>query len=222
MEYTLTEEADVAAVAFLFLSGMRISAFTSLPVCAVDCAQDPIPVRQWPELGVRTKNGVAATTFLLPYSELADLRAIVKLWDAKVRAAVGAQGLWYPVLDPNGGFAAKQKPGVHRDEAFRHRLQQLCERAGVTYLSPHRLRHGHIHWAQEQCTTAAEYKAVSQNVMHASMEITDQRYGRLTETELRTTLQGLGGKNRGAIIDPLATALFGQAVCMGEDAARTA
>ena len=59
---------DKAASAMLFLSGARASAVATLPISAVD-----IPgklLRQWPELGVATKNGKRATTFLLPIPEL--------------------------------------------------------------------------------------------------------------------------------------------------------
>jgi hypothetical protein len=49
----------------LFLSGARASAFTTLPLSAVDLPARTL--RQWPELGVATKNGKRATTYLLPF-----------------------------------------------------------------------------------------------------------------------------------------------------------
>jgi site-specific recombinase XerD len=51
---------DQAAVAMLFLSGMRASAFATLPIAAVDLVSRTI--KQWPALGVDTKNGKSATT----------------------------------------------------------------------------------------------------------------------------------------------------------------
>lgn len=59
---------DQAAAALLFLSGARASAFTTLPISAVDLPGRTL--RQWPELGVATKNSKRATTFLLPIPEL--------------------------------------------------------------------------------------------------------------------------------------------------------
>jgi site-specific recombinase XerD len=51
---------DRAAMAFLFLSGMRVTAFTTLPILAVNIGRRE--VRQWPALGVKTKLSKAATT----------------------------------------------------------------------------------------------------------------------------------------------------------------
>ena len=45
---------DQAAVAMLFLSGMRATAFCTLPIAAVDLPNRLI--KQWPSLGVATKN----------------------------------------------------------------------------------------------------------------------------------------------------------------------
>ena len=56
----LLEQRDQAAAAFLFLSGMRIDAFVSLPIRGVDLVR--MRVQQLPKLGVRTKNNKAAIT----------------------------------------------------------------------------------------------------------------------------------------------------------------
>ncbi len=102
---TLTEERTIAAAAFLFLSGMRVSAFASLPLCAIEWEHKPAPlVRQWPKLGVRTKNSKAASTVLLIHEELADLRAVARAWYDKVLAAVGSEGLYYALLTPERTF----------------------------------------------------------------------------------------------------------------------
>lgn len=37
-----------------------------------------------------------------------------------------------------------------------------------------------------------ELKAISQNVMHASVTITDQVYGRLVDDDVRAAISGLG------------------------------
>lgn len=50
----LVEERVRAGVVFLYLSGMRISAFISMPIKAVDLTE--LEVRQSPVLGIRTKN----------------------------------------------------------------------------------------------------------------------------------------------------------------------
>ena len=175
------DRRDLAAVAMLFLSGMRVSAFCSLPLRAVSFDQSPVLVRQWPDWGVLTKNSKAANTYLLPASELPDLHRITQAWHTKALAAVGPRGMWYTLLEPSGEFALNQVPGEHRSAGLRRRLMLLCGRAGIGYLSPHKLRRGHIVWASERCQSMADFKAVSLNVMHESVTMTDSRYSGLPD-----------------------------------------
>ena len=56
----LREERDIATLAFLFISGMRIGAFVTLPAACVDIARRR--VLQLPEKGVQTRNHKAAVT----------------------------------------------------------------------------------------------------------------------------------------------------------------
>jgi len=194
---SLTEERDIAAVAFMFLSGMRVGAFTTLPVRAIDWNCLPVLVRQWPDLGVRTKNSMAANTYLLPQAELADLEAVARNWHDKVSQTVGPHGIWYAHIAPNGQeFLEAQLPGKNRGANFGKRLRALCERAGVAYYSPHKLRHGHIVYALQFCNTMAEFKAVSQNVMHKSLMTTDAIYGALPESDVANLLANLGQTNQ--------------------------
>ncbi len=57
-----------AAACFWFLSGIRIGAFVTLPISAVNLSR--LSVKQWPELGVHTKFGKRATTYMLDIPEL--------------------------------------------------------------------------------------------------------------------------------------------------------
>jgi len=78
---SLFERRARAAAVFLFLSGMRIGAFVSLPIQAVD-----IPNRkviQYPSLRVRTKNRKYGITYLL---DIPELLKVVQEWDDEVRA----------------------------------------------------------------------------------------------------------------------------------------
>lgn len=215
------ERRDRAMAAFLFLSGMRAGAFVSLPVRSVVLDYRPsatdslmILVRQWPDWGVCTKNAKAANTYLLPHPELEDLREIVRAWHTEVLNGVGERGMWWALLDPDGEtFSSVQEPGDNRRNGLARRLRWLCKRAAVPYMSPHKLRHGHIVWAEGQCHSIAEFKAVSQNVMHESMSLTDARYSVLTEGELAQRLAGIGVDverlaSDDALLNALAEALF--------------
>jgi len=194
------ERRERAMAAFLFLSGMRAGAFVSLPVRSVvldyqvpQSGETVILVRQWPDWGVRTKNCKAANTYLLPQSELADLREIVREWHQEVLDGVGETGMWWAILQPDGEqFAPVQIPGANRRNGLEKRLHWLCDLRGRPYLSPHKLRHGHIGWAQEQCKNESERKAVSQNVMHESVHFTDSEYGGLTDDNLAWQLCNIG------------------------------
>lgn len=185
----LRRERDKAALAFLFLSGMRGGAFVTLPVEAVDVSNKR--VRQLPELGVKTKNNKAAVTVLLP---IADLLEIVKAWDIKVRQSGSSKRAWYARLDNTGDSFSKQNDDVGTYKATGRRaalyqgIKELCQEAGVEFKSPHKLRHGHGVFGVQHAKDMRELKAVSQNLMHANIAITDGVYGCLQEDEIASVL----------------------------------
>lgn len=185
-ENTLRFLRDKAALAFLFISGMRDGAFVTLPIGAVD-----IPNRrifQLPELGIQTKNSKAAVTTLLPIPRLLE---IVSAWDARLRTvSQDPHFAWYTrlgwdgeALDPNDLIAAHRKY-TGRVTSLRQGLIDLCRRAGVEYKSPHKARHGHGVYGIKRARTMAELKALSQNMMHANIATTDGTYGNLVEDDV--------------------------------------
>lgn len=178
------------AVAFLFLSGMRIGAFLTLPIGAVDLEHNLI--HQLPEMGVATKNSKAAITHLLPIDEL---WKVVREWDSFIRPKLPLTAYWYVHLD-RGGEICQDKPSQENRAAtrpnFRKALLALCRQADVEYKSAHKIRHGHVVWALKKCKTMDEFKSVSQNVMHSSVGITDSIYGKLVDDDVRNTIRNLG------------------------------
>jgi integrase len=193
----LREERDIAAIAFLFVSGMRIGAFVTLPAACVDVARRR--VMQLPEMGVQTKNHKAAVTFLLP---IRDLQAVVEKWDERIHSLEGEYN-WYPALNTDGWAGTKLKPGLlkgrytGRAEAFDEGLKLLCGRAEVPYKSPHKIRHGHGVYGVKNARDMGQLKAISQNMMHANVGITDGIYGKLAEDELGEILSNFGIKEDG-------------------------
>ena len=111
-----------AGVALLFLSGMRASALASLPLAAIDLGTRS--VRQWPSLGVRTKNGKAATTFLL---EIDQLLAVAVEWDSLVRARLPQEAMWYTPTKSRFGRheLSADAPGANRNIALAKRIRKL-------------------------------------------------------------------------------------------------
>lgn len=184
---TLREERGKVAACMLFLSGMRADALASLPISCVDLATRTM--YQLPAQGVRTKNRKAAKTYLL---EIPELFAVVEAWDARVRS-LPSNALWYATLTRDGMDIT---PTVHafegRNNVILRDVRLICERARVEYKSPHKFRHGHVVYALKNASGLGELKAISQNVMHSSVVITDGIYGKLVQDDVRSAIAGLG------------------------------
>jgi integrase len=169
---------------------MRAAAFLSLPVSCVNIAERTI--EQDPARGVLTKFRKAAVTSLLPIPEL---MPVVERWDALVKAE-NPGGRWFASMNHWG--TAFNTNGLLKSEKMRAKrtglisgMERVCALAGVPYKSPHKLRHGHAVYGVKHARTIAELKAVSQNLMHESIQITDGIYGNLTNEDARRVLAGL-------------------------------
>lgn len=189
----MREQRDQAAICFLFLSALRIGAFVTLPVECVDLERRRI--EQLPEKGVHTKNSKAAITFML---NIPDLLEVVKRWDAFVRREKLV--MWYPAIDKHDSqnFTQARFTGTHRTDyqgrcyVFEDGLRRLCTKAGVSYKSAHKIRHGFGVYGVKNAKDMGQMKAISQNMMHANMGITDGLYGKLAEDDLAEIMSGFG------------------------------
>ena len=179
---------DQAAAAFLFLSGMRATAFVTLPCSAIDL--ENLTVYQWPELGVKTKNGKKATTFLY---NVPDLIEPIKRWDSIIRETLSDDACWYAPIHHLWGeqSISQNKPGNNRAHALGRRMKVLFARAQIEYKSPHKFRHGTAVYGLLHAKTLADYKAVSMNLMHENLEITDGIYAPLLSSDVKTRITGL-------------------------------
>lgn len=177
-----------AAMVFLYLSGMRIGAFVSLPLQAVDIPN--LTVNQFPALGVRTKLSKSQTTYLL---NIPELLKVVQDWDDEVRAILPPTGFWFaPLSSTTGEIDPSIKSiGEHRITLARKNFMAWLEQEDLPYHSPHKFRHGHIHYANSIANTFSQMKAVSQNVMHSSMKITDTTYSNLQDNQVKSIISGL-------------------------------
>lgn len=203
----LFDQRARAAVAFLFLSGMRAGAFVTLPIKAVDLVAGS--VKQFPSWGVKTKNTKAAVTWLLPIPELLE---VVKAWDTIVHASLPDSEPWFAALDREASqvtFTTSENRSRTREHALADSVRRACGKAGVKYLSPHKLRHGHAVYALQNVATVADMKAVSQNLMHASMVTTESIYAMLTGTQVSDRIKAIG-QGAGALI-PAVVANVGKA-----------
>ncbi len=166
----------------LYLSGMRGGALGSLPIEAVDMGAREI--RQWPLLGVKTKFRRSAVTYLL---EIPELMTVVAEWDAFVRAQLPSTAMWFtPIVSQLGQQRlSADPPGENRNVAISRRLRKLFGAAELPYRSPHKFRHGHAVYGLQHARDMADYKAVSMNLMHTNLNVTDGIYAPLASDEVR-------------------------------------
>jgi site-specific recombinase XerC len=75
-EDNLALRRDRAGAALLRSTGARGGELGSLPLQAVDIKEPT--TKRWPSLGVRTKNGKSATTYLL---QIPELLAVAAEWE---------------------------------------------------------------------------------------------------------------------------------------------
>lgn len=184
----IVERRIRASAVFWFLSGIRIGAYVTLPIKAVDLQNKTI--KQYPSLGVRTKNSKPAKTNLL---DIPILLEVIKNWDDEVRTMLPDTGFWFAPLSPDTRELdlARDEVGKHRVAIARENLRDWLSKVGLPYHSPHKFRHGHIHYGLERAKTMADLKAISLNVMHTNIKITDQTYSRLSEDEVHIRVEKL-------------------------------
>jgi integrase len=178
----LIEERTRASLVFLYLSGMRIGAFVTLPFKTVDIQMRM--VLQYPNLGVGTKNGKYARTFLLPIPELIE---VIKEWDEKIKKVLTPEGYWFAPLSPETKDIDPLaiSIGEHRATLATKNIKAWLDKVGLKYHSPHKFRHGHIQYGLARSKSLADFKAISLNAMHSNTQITDQIYSNIPENEVQ-------------------------------------
>lgn len=178
-----------AAAVFWFLSGVRVGAFVTLPLLAVDLESREI--KQWPKLGVNTKFNKHSTTYLL---NMPDLLEVVRDWDNEVRLALPENGHWFAPLSSKTGEIDPHHSelGKNRDQRARTDLKNWLASVDLPYHSPHKFRHGFAVYALKQAQNMADFKAVSMNLMHSNMSITDGIYSILSEQDVSSRISSLG------------------------------
>lgn len=180
-EGDLAHWRDRAMAAFLYLSAARAQAAVTIPIGAVHF--EKMKIRQWPSLGVETKKSKSATTYLHNIPELVE---VAQSWDAYVRTRLPLTAAWYaPVESQWGEQWLSNKPiGKNRGVGLNKRLRILYSEANLPYKSAHKFRHGHAVYGLQRCRTMADYKALSLNMMHESLEITDSIYVHMLNQEV--------------------------------------
>ena len=84
--------------------------------------------------------------------------------------------------------------GENRDQRARKELEDWLSRAGLPYHSPHKFRHGFAVYAIKHAKNMSDMKAISQNLMHANISITDGIYGGLSDMDIKKQITSLTRK----------------------------
>jgi len=185
---TAMERRIQAAAVLMYLTGIRVGALVTLPIKAVDLKNRFI--YQYPSLGVHTKNNKSAKTVIYPIPELL---AVVQAWDNEIREVLPEDGFWFAPLLPESGeidpnnLIAKDS----RVSLVQKNLRKFLRKYGLPERSPHKFRHGHVHYGQAHSRNQADYKAVSQNVMHSTTGITDQFYSNMGDQEKKNRIDSM-------------------------------
>ncbi len=186
------DQASCAA-AFPFLSGMRGGAFVTLRVACVKLSERTVMLL--PEMGAKTKFKKAAITRLL---EIPDPLEVVNERDAFVRLRLLPDALWYRPTDSYfGKLVLSGRTLSHfRLSNRRVRLKHLFQAAGLSPMSPHKFRHGHTVFGLTHARDIADLKAVSKNLMHSNIGITDGIYSALSDREIQEHVRHLSQKTQ--------------------------
>lgn len=83
------------------------------------------------------------------------------------------------------------KAGEYRASIATRDLKQWLKKVGLPYHSPHKFRHGNAVYSIKMAKDIAALKAVSQNLMHSNLSITDGVYGILSELDGKNQISNL-------------------------------
>ena len=110
-------------------------------------------------------------------------------------------GHWYTVIDPVTLRLTPDEPGQFRAKILSRGLARLFEAAGLPAMSPHKFRHGHAVYGLMHARDMADLKAVSQNLMHGNVGVTDGIYAILSDQDRRDRIRGLGSETSASSVE---------------------
>lgn len=171
-----------ALVAFVYLTGVRVAALITLRLKHVDCERRL--VHQQAAEQVATKNSKTMRTAWFPVGK--EFEQIVIDWIAEMTSLDTNPET---PLFPRGErrlFGSQDQPGwefLASDDAVVDIMAAAAAAVGVRRFTPHRLRDTIASMIDKWAVTLAEQKALSQNMGHANMRTTFERYGPVSEKQ---------------------------------------
>lgn len=185
---------DRALIAVLAATGLRIDTVISLTVGCFDESSKVFDIDPARHPLIRVKLGLPAKVTIL--SLLPDLEEhIVGWWRYLVEQR--RFGSSHPLFPRNAEDGVGDEPWTSSNSA-RAILKQRAKAAGVPNSNPHSYRHMVGTVALRRIRTMTEFKALSQNLGHRSLDMT-MSYGRLGPDEHVGILKGVDFAGAGAV-----------------------
>jgi len=93
--------------------------------------------------------------------------------------------------------------GEYRCVNLERNIKNLFRLAGLPPQSPHEFRHGYAVYCLHKARNLGDLKAISMNMMHSSIRVTDEIYGVFASDDVKSTLDKLSGANKSSTRDEL-------------------
>jgi len=176
------EKRNKALIAFVMLTGCRVTAVTSLKLKHVDLEGGL--VRQ-DARDVKTKFSKNINTFFFQVGD--DIKQIFAEWVTYLmkEKLYGFNDPLFPQTrleqDNNHSFKPVGLEPKHWNTTtpIRGIFRNAFQRVGMSYYNPHRLRDTLVHLGEKICKTPEEFKAWSQNLGHEKTRTTFDSYGNI-------------------------------------------
>jgi len=189
----------IALIVYLFLTGSRIEAATTLRIGLVDILKRM--VFQDPQKGVKTKFGKYIETTIPNFDE--NLFEILIDWINELKSLGFGEDA---PLFPKSKISKKENylefsESTSLDSEFlspstlSKDVKEACMNAGFKDFHCHSFRDSHIYYGLEASRNYLEIKAVSLNVGHESVETTIRYYSTLAPEEVHEIILKLGITN---------------------------
>jgi site-specific recombinase XerD len=202
------EMRDRALMAFLLLTGARVTATTSFKMCHV--LPDKLGIIQ-DARDVKTKGGRSFKTFFFPVG--GDIRQMFLEWIEYLRREMrfGPRDPLFPKSDTMSAAWGDphQLARQHWKTAdpIRKICRRACERAGVPYFPPHTVRRTLTLLGEQLCVSGEQFKAWSQNLGHLKVLTTWLSYGTQTDRRQAAILASMSLDKPTDVLDEIAAIL---------------
>jgi integrase len=190
---------DRALIAFIFLTGARDRAVTSLKMKHLDIDSGKVfqDARE-----VKTKRAKTFVTQFFPVGELP--RAMVREWVSYLKTVkgFGADDPLFPATDVElHGMAQSATIGLSRRHwqtttPIRKIFKAAFARAGLPYFNPHSFRSTLARLGEDLCGPGKEWKAWSQNLGHTDILTTFSSYGNVPEHQQCEIIATIGQRKK--------------------------